>query len=109
MASDKAVIKHVVKVEIPMKKSLVYVRGTTTEREEQFFVSMRDKAKEHAEKKEFDRARALMKWAACCDGKLAKMISAKGRLSISFEFERYDDMMEFVNNLDVNVWSSIMQ
>ena len=55
--------KYVLVVSIPLELPIIIVKNQTIEEAEEFFISKRDKESNHAKQVEFDRARALLKWA----------------------------------------------
>ena len=92
-------------VSIPMDVRTMIGQYDDVHAAEAAFASKYEKAKRPDHKANFDRARALMKWAGSCNAKLAgmKQQKADGRLHVTLEFSDKGDMDEFHKYLSSNV------
>ena len=101
--------KYVLVVSIPLELPIIIVKNQTIEEAEEFFISKRDKESNHAKQVEFDRARALLKWADCCDAKLVEMHNADHKLKVSLSFSTMEDMIMFRDSMVTNVSDAMMK
>lgn len=102
--------EYILVVSIPLETPIsLIVRNQTIHEAENSFISKRDKEADHKKKVEFDRARALLKWAASCNAKLLEMHNADRKLKFSFGFPSMEAVIEFYENLIPCVDGSTME
>lgn len=102
-SSAPKVEEYILVVSLPLEKPLVIVRSQTVGQAEEFFISKRDNETNPDRLAEFDRARALLKWAACCNAELLEMHNADKKLMVSLDFSTLEDMIQFCDQMSVNV------
>ncbi len=105
--------EYIIVVSIPFETPIIHItrvnsKKQTVDEAEHYFITRRDNAGEYSQKVEFDRARALMKWASCSDARLVEMITKDKKLKASFSFSSYENMMYFRDNLH-NVGDATMK
>lgn len=100
-----AVEDFAITVSIPMDSRTMIVQYDDIHVAEAKFASKCETAKKPGDKVNFDKARALMKWAGSCNAKLAgmKRQNEDGRLHVTLEFSDKGDMDEFHKYLSSNV------
>jgi len=96
-------VKLVTIISVPMTKKIVIITNQSIGNAENYFVSLRDHEQNHDKKEEYDRARLLLKWAACCNGSLMEMKNEEHNLEISLGFDSRDDLIAFLDSLELNV------
>lgn len=102
--------EYILVVSIPLETPIsLIVRNQTIHEAENSFISKRDKESDYKKKVEFDRARALLKWAAYCNAKLLEMHNANRKLKFSFGFPSMEAMIEFYEYLLPCVYGSTME
>lgn len=101
--------EYVLVVSIPLKSPIIIVKNQTIGEAEESFISMRDKEHNHDNQIEFDRARALLKWADCWDAKLVEMHNADHKLKVSLSFSTMEDMIQFHDHMATNVSDATMK
>ena len=91
-------------ISIPMDARKMIVQYENIHAAEAAFASKYETAKKPGDKVNFERARALMKWAGTCNAKLVEMKRQKaGRMDVTLEFKDKRDMDEFHKYLKSNV------
>ena len=103
------VVSYIAKVAIPMSNPFVTGGVKTLYEGEHFFMQMRDLESKHDRQVEFDRARALMKWAYSCNGELHGMRQSDGIMYTYVEFRDLESMREFTGSIKVNVNGATMK
>lgn len=103
------IVGYIAKVAIPMKAPFVTGGAKTLEEGEKFFMTMRDCESNHDRQVEFDRARALMKWAYSCNGNLHGMRQHDGLMYTYVEFYSHHAFKEFMESLYINVDGATMK
>ena len=103
MASIKILLpkveEYVLVVSIPLESPILIVKNQTIGEAEESFISKRD----------FDRARALLKWAACCNANLVEMHNADHKLKVYLSFFSMEDMIQFRDSMATNVSGATMK
>lgn len=100
---------YVLVVSIPLASPTIIAKNQTIGEAEESFISKRDKECNHDRKVEFDRARALLKWATCCNANLVEMHNADHKLKVSLGFSTMEDMLQFRDSMATNVYGSTMK
>ena len=101
--------EYILVVSIPLESPTIIVKNQTISEAEQFFVTKRDNKSDHSKKVEFDRARALLKWAACCNATLVEMNNEDRKLKVSLGFSTLENMIEFRDSMAINVSGATMK
>ena len=101
--------EYVLVVSIPLESPIFIVKNQTIGEAEESFISKRDKESNHRKQVEFDRARALLKWAACCNANLVEMHNADHKLKVYLSFFSMEDMIQFRDSLAINVSGATMK
>lgn len=101
--------EYILVVSIPMETPIMIVKKQSIDQAEQSFITKRDKTNNHNAKVEFDRARALLKYASCSNARLVEMQNADHKLKVSFGFYSVESMIEFRDTMAVNVASATMK
>lgn len=109
MVTSPKVEEYVLVVSIPFKKPILILGAQTVGDAEDLFVFARNMENDYHRKVEYDRARALLKWAGCCNAKLKKMYCGDHKLFIHLDFSTIADMNEFYNNMVTNVSGATMK
>ena len=104
-----AVESYIIKVSIPMSNPFVTGGVRTLYEGEKFFTMERQSESNHDRKVEFDRARALMKWAYTCNGELHGVRQYDGEMFVFVEFVNKSSMKEFIKYLVLNVEGATMK
>ena len=102
-SSALQVENYILVVSLPIKKPFVIVRSQTVGQAEEFFIKQRDNETNPDRVAEFDRARALIKWAKCCNAELLEMHNADNKLMVSFVFSTVEDLIQFRDDMAVSV------
>lgn len=100
---------HHVGKTIPLESPILIVKNQTIGEAEESFISKRDKESNHRKQVEFDRARALLKWAACCNANLVEMHNADHKLKVYLSFFSMEDMIQFRDSMATNVSGATMK
>jgi len=99
-------------IAVPMHKSILIFANQDIVQWENTFIHCRDNAVNDADKRAFDRCRATIKWAHCCNASLEKVTNANDAygktVEFTFAFARLEYLSEFVNHLRVNVGDATM-
>lgn len=99
-------------IAVPMHRSIFIPATKEISQWENIFIGFRDTATNDIDKRDFDRCRATIKWASCCDASLEKVSNfadAYGKnVEFTFAFASIDRLNEFVNNLRPNVNGATM-
>lgn len=90
--------RYALVVSIPMQKTMLIMKENIAEAEE-YFALKRDKATDQEVKVEFDRARALLKYAASCGGELEELSYKDSKLKVMLSFEKEEQMYGFRNSM----------
>ncbi len=101
--------EYVLVVSIPLKKPILILGAQTVGEAEDLFIYARNMENDHHRKVEYDRARALLKWAGCCNAKLKEIDCEDRKLFFTFAFSTIADMNEFYNNMVTNVSGATMK
>ena len=98
---------HYLVVSVPLKNSIVIMKNQSIGEAEMSFISKRDKENDHSKKVEYDRVRALLKWAGCCNAILLEMHNGghngEHKLMLSLAFPNMKDMYVFEDSMVTNV------
>lgn len=100
---------HYLVVSVPLKNSIIIVKNQSIGEAETSFISKRDKESDHSKKVEYDRVRALLKWAACCNAILLEMHNGEHKLMLSLAFPNMEDMYVFEDSMVTNVDGATMK
>lgn len=98
--------EYVLVVSIPLESSIIIRRNQNIDEAERSFISKRDNETDNEKKVEFDMARALLKWASCCNARLVEMHNKEHKLHVSLGFSDKEDMINFHNNIETNVYGA---
>ena len=101
--------EYVLVVSIPLESPIIIVRNQTIYEAEESFISKRDTEGNHDRKVEFDRARALLKWAGCSNANLVEMHNVDHKLKVSLGFSTMEDMIQFRDSMATNVSGATMK
>ena len=101
--------EYVLVVSIPLESPIIIVKNQNIGEAEESFISKRDKESNHGKQVEFDRARALLKWAACCNGNLVEMHNADHKLKVSLGFSSMEELILFRDSMAANVSGATMK
>lgn len=96
-------------VSIPLESPIIIMKNQTIGEAEKSFISKRDKESNYDRQIEFDRARALLKWAECCNGNLVEMHNADHKLKVSLGFSTMENMIQFHDSMATNVSGATME
>ena len=99
----------VIVVSLPLGRPILILGCTTIGDAESLFIYARDQEREQHMKIEYDRVRALLKWAGCCNAKLKEIDYEDRKLFISFAFSSIAAMNGFYNNMVTNVSGATMK
>ncbi len=101
--------EYVLVVSIPLESPILIVKNQSISDAEKSFISRVDKENNHGKKVEFDMARAMLKWASCCNARLVEMHNADHTLKFSLGFATLESMIEFRDAMNVNVTGATMK
>ena len=101
--------EFVLVVSIPLETPMVIICNQSIDDAELSFISKRDKESNHSKKVEYDRARALLKWANCCNARLVEMHNANHELKVYLGFATMEHMTTFHDSLAINVNGATMR
>lgn len=109
--SSSQIEEYSLVVSIPLEAPIMIVKNLDIIKAENFFISKRDKETDHEKKVEFDRARALLKWATCCNAHLVEMRNDESnhKLKFSLGFDTRENLNHFCDSLAINVYASTME
>lgn len=100
--------KYGITVSIPMSEPFGFTTKLTIYEAENLFVQKRDNASMHAVKVEFDRARALLKYAGTYGANLEQIYCEKQKLKVTVSFCRLEELVEFKETMSRAVSGAIM-
>lgn len=105
-------VSYSITIAVPMSKPIVVFANKDIYNWETSFINLRDKTEVITEKKDYDRCRATLKWAATCGASLVKVANcddAFGKtVEFTFAFADLDAMCDFNKNLKTSVAGSMM-
>ena len=105
-------VSYSITIAVPMSKPIVVFANKDIFHWEESFINLRDKAVVTAEKKDYDRCRATLKWASTCGASLVKVANcadAFGKtIEFTFAFADLAAMCDFDKNLKTSVAGSMM-
>jgi len=101
--------EYIITVSIPMEAHIAITHWQNIGKAEKYFIEKRDIATEHEMKVEFDRARALLKWASCSNAALVEMRNADHKIKFYFSFSSAEDMFAFRDSMSINVSNATMR
>ena len=99
---------HIV-VSIPMRASILIIKSWDLEQAEKAFIAKRDNKKNRGKQQEYDRGRALMKWAYTSNAKLVSMFRADEKLYVTLRFNNLKELNAFNKYLVRNVDGATMK
>lgn len=109
---EPKVVSFTTTITVPTHKCILIPGNNDIYHWETTFIHLRDNAINDTEKSNWDRCRATLKWAYCCNASLEKISNSKdayGRtIEFTFAFTQIDQLIEFVNKLRMNVSSAMM-
>ena len=88
---------------IPMSTPLVFVYAISISDAESFFAERFVSATTNSEKEEFDRARALLKYANSCGAELVRIGRTEKKILIFLKFFDSDALNTFMRTMDSSV------
>ena len=116
MASKITNVKFTATLRIPIIQQVLIYADKSTSLQEKRFIEARDKATAHDQKVCLDRARALIKWAECSNGKITEIHNIhnavnnyRNAIEFTFEFSSYDSFTDFMANLETCVEGATLQ
>lgn len=91
--------RFMMEVSIPMTDPNVVTNHI--ELAEKYFINLRDREVTEAKKIEYDRGRALVKYASACGAMIlhSQYDRDENRLCIIFTFDTFEGLLDFKNNL----------
>ena len=95
-------------VSIPLETPIILPKFEDAEKMEKFFINQRDQATSHSKKVELDRARALVKYATCCNAHIVAVSNAPRKIRFSLGFSSVEYMLEFQNSMRCCIEGSTM-
>ena len=101
--------EYIIVVSIPQKTPVTVVKGQSIREAEEYFIARRENAESHSRKIELDQARALLKWASCCNADLEGMSNAGRKVKFYFSFSSAEDMLAFRDSMSTNVSGATMK
>lgn len=108
MSNDMVFDSYLVTVSIPITREVIVLQNDSLSEAERFFSVMRDRSGVHAEKVEYDRARAFFKYTKTLNGKLINMYWKKGRLYSIIEFQDIETLRSFITEAEISVNGATM-
>lgn len=100
--------EYILVVSIPLESS-IHIESKNISDAEKFFISKVNKESNHDKKVEFDRARALLKWASCCNAHLVDIQNSNHRLNVSLGFSSFESMIDFRDAMSKSVSDAAMK
>lgn len=82
-------------IEASMHKPLVLFKDRDIHQWETIFINLRDKEKHYAYKRNYDRCRALLKFAYSCWGSLKEVSNGRDVIIFTFEFDSIEGLSTF--------------
>lgn len=106
-------VSYSITIEVPiMTKPILVLATKNISYWENSFINLRDKTVVTAEKKDYDRCRATLKWASTCGASLVKVANCTDefgkKIQFTFAFINLVDMCDFAQNLKSSVADSMM-
>lgn len=100
--------KYCLKVAVPSSAGVVLSVKNSIDYAEKYFQNLRDRTTKGPERKvELDRARALLKFAACCGGELENYRSMEHKLVFTLCFSNKENMEQFAADVNAAVEGAI--
>ncbi len=97
-----------VTVEAPMHRPLILFRGRDICHWENIFISLRDNEQNIDYKRNYDRCRALLKYAYSCWGDLMEISNGDGNVIFIFKFDSVSAVKAFEKNFCKDVEGATM-
>ena len=101
--------QYALTVSIPMQTVIIFPKEQNIYEAEASFVAKRDRENDHAKKVEFDRARALLKYAYTCNAVLNGIWYKDQKLKITLVFYTLESLIDFRDTMGSAVSSSTMK
>ena len=106
--NELKVTSFTITIEAPMHKPLVLFKGRDTHQWEEIFINLRDNEKHYAYKRNYDRCRALLKFAYSCWGSLKEVSNGRDVIIFTFEFDSIEGLSIFEKELQKAVEGATM-
>ena len=101
--------EYILVVSIPLESS-IHVESRNVSDVEKFFISKVKNESNHDKKVEFDRVRALLKWASCCNARLVDILhNSNHKLKVSLGFSSLESMIDFRDAMSESVSDAAMK
>lgn len=100
--------EYILVVSVPLESSIHVERWNIIDAEK-FFISKVKNESNHDKKVEFDRARALLKWASCYNSRLVDIHSSNHKLKVSLGFSSLESMIDFRDAMSESVSDAAMK
>ena len=108
-SSILTVEEYVIVVKLPSSIFFVYKKDRTLADVEKFFEEKRDKDFDSNRKVEFDRVRALLKYASCFNAVLRGVETDFHDIVISLGFKSHEEMLKFRDTMEEAVEGAIIK
>ena len=101
--------RYAIIVSVPMSVRLITIKGQDIYEVEEAFRRKRDSANDSSRKIEFDRVRALLKYASTCGAQLDEIYNAHKKLVLSLCFFSLEDLTQFNKTMAFEVDKATMR
>ena len=105
-------ISYGITIAVPITKPIVDSNVKNISYWENFFSRMRDNVDMSNRKMEYDRCRALLKWASTCNASLVIVKNSNDEsgqnINFTFSFDNLDTMLDFSKNFKTEMNGSIL-
>ena len=101
--------RYAIIVSVPMSVRLITIKGQDIYEVEEAFRRKRDSANDSSRKTEFDRVRALLKYASTCGAQLDEIYNAHKKLVLSLCFFSWEDLTQFNKTMAFEVDKATMR
>lgn len=102
------IISATVTIEAPMHRPVILFKGRDIHQWEAIFIGLRDNEQSIAYKRNYDRCRALLKYAYSCWGDLKEVSNGNGSIIFTFKFDSIDGLKTFEKDLQKAVEGATM-
>lgn len=101
--------RYAIVVSVPISQAMAIIKGQNIDEAEKSFARRRDSEQDYNRKIEYDRIRALLKYAGCYGAKLEDLHNVPNKLEITVSFVLIDYMLDFRDTLDAAMADSVMK
>lgn len=101
--------RYTIVVSVPMSLKLITIKGQNIYEVEEAFAKKRERTDDKRRKIEFDRVRALLKYASTFSAQLEEIYNSHKKLVITLSFDSLESLNQFSNTMSSEVNNATMK